>query len=624
LRNELVTAAEIMDGRIVAAPDMSALICESAAAEVSNLDVRALFPIGPRVGPAVGLLGLWTIGVWFVLRGQPIAVPMFPTAAPAIGIIDVRIEPPAYTKLAPSSTQNPGRIQAIEGSRLLLAISSSASSVALEQVVAGDPAATDTQAPPTQQALRQDARGHFSGEVIAQRDGYLAFQPRDAAGRPGVRRLLPVTVTPDRAPVVVFDKPGRDLLVTDLKKPIPLHVEAQDDIGLRALKVTYTKVSGSGETFMFTEGELPLTVASPTSTAWSGDGTLSLASLGLQAGDLIVYRALATDDRPGAAPAESDAFVVEVVRPGELLGDGFAVDDNPDRYKVSQQMVIVKTEQLIAKKAALSIDAFVDQAATIAAEQRKVRAEFVFMMGGELSEDDIALAEDPTQLHEDTEAMGEADLMAGRMKNQGRRDLIEAVRRMSDAATSLGVPDAPVALKQERAALDALQNAFSKSRYILRTIPIRERIDATRRMSGSLAGLVPWRRDGIDAAVAPRVAQIRRAIDELTAFGMRASFSAGDSSEVSRLSEALLRVDPRSSALQQAAARLDRAAADLAARRSVAQLRGWIDDAAVQLEKIATADLRDAPIADETPASARLNGALSDAIRAGGSIKRQP
>jgi hypothetical protein len=308
------------------------------------------------------------------------------------------------------------------------------------------------------------------------------------------------------------------------------------------------------------------------------------------------------------------------VRPGELLGEGFAVDDTPDRYKLSQQMVIVKTTQLLAKKTTLATDVFAEQAATIAAEQRKVRSEFVFMMGGELSEDEVALADDPTQLHEDTEALGEADLMAGRMKNQGRRDLIEAIRRMSDAAASLVLVDVPVALKLERSALDALERAFSKSRYILRTIPVRERIDEGRRLSGSLTGLVPVRRDGADASLSPRVAEIRRAVDQLTAFGMRRAFGPSDSGEASRLSEALLRVDPRSPALQRAAGRLDRAAGDLAAGHALPQLRGWIDDAVVLLGQLVASELRDAPTPGQTPSAARLNGALADAIR----VKRQP
>jgi hypothetical protein len=49
-------------------------------------------------------------------------------------------------------------------------------------------------------------------------------------------------------------------------------------------------------------------------------------------------------------------------------------------------------------------------------------------------------------------------------------------------------------------------------------------------------------------------------------------------------------------------------------------LRDWIDDAVVLLGQLAAGELRDAPQTGQTPAAARLNGALADAIR----VKRQP
>ena len=95
------------------------------------------------------------------------------------------------------------------------------------------------------------------------------------------------------------------------------------------------------------------------------------------------------------------------------------------------------------------------------------------MMGGEL--EDVALS--GSDLDETTEAMGEADLLAGRAQNQGRRDLLLATRSMSHAATVLATPDLTAALTAERAALAALQRAFSKNRYILRTLTQRESLD---------------------------------------------------------------------------------------------------------------------------------------------------
>ena len=101
-------------------------------------------------------------------------------------------------------------------------------------------------------------------------------------------------------------------------------------------------------------------------------------------------------------------------------------------------MVIQKTQQLIAKRSTVAADAFAAEAQEIAVEQRKVRAEFVFMLGGELAD-----AADPAanlnDLNEEAEAEGEGDLAAGRNANAGHVALLRAIRAMSRASTALTV-----------------------------------------------------------------------------------------------------------------------------------------------------------------------------------------
>src|SRR6185436_11886263 len=105
-------------------------------------------------------------------------------------------------------------------------------------------------------------------------------------------------------------------------------------------------------------------------------------------------------------------------------------------------------------------------AQSIAAEQRAVRAEFVFMMGGELAEEVLAAA-GLSNLDESAEAAAEEDIAAGRLANRGRLDLVRAIRSMSRANTALNATNLAQALKDERAALVYLQGAFSHARYIL-------------------------------------------------------------------------------------------------------------------------------------------------------------
>ena len=79
---------------------------------------------------------------------------------------------------------------------------------------------------------------------------------------------------------------------------------------------------------------------------------------------------------------------------------------------------------------------------------------------------------------------------------------------MSEAATLLGVPELTGALKAEKTALEALQRAFSKSRYLLRALATRERLDMTRRLTGPLDAAAHDRRPAGAAPDDPRLATL--------------------------------------------------------------------------------------------------------------------
>ena len=66
---------------------------------------------------------------------------------------------------------------------------------------------------------------------------------------------------------------------------------------------------------------------------------------------------------------------------------------------------------------------------------------------------------------------------------------------MTHAEQALLAPDTAAGLTAAQAAVAALQRAFGRSRYILRTIPARSRVDPSRRLSGELSAAGNWRRD---------------------------------------------------------------------------------------------------------------------------------
>ena len=110
-----------------------------------------------------------------------------------------------------------------------------------------------------------------------------------------------------------------------------------------------------------------------------------------------------------------------------------------------------------------------------------IRAEFVFMLGGEINDEEV-------------EAEQSVELQAGRLQNRGQRDLRAATIAMSQAEKLLTGANTADALVAERAAVTALQRAFSRDRYILRALATRSQLDPARRLTGSSADATGWRR----------------------------------------------------------------------------------------------------------------------------------
>src|SRR5262249_591004 len=216
------------------------------------------------------------------------------------------------------------------------------------------------------------------------------------------------------------------------------------------LALCYTKVSGSGEQFTFTDGEIPLAIDTHGDRDWRGSTTRTLAELGLAEGDMFVYRAVAADMRPGdSGEAASDAFFVEVSKLGVAAGDALTLAEQETRYALSQQMLIVKTGRLNQRRSSTSEAEFREASQSLAVEQRMIRSEFVFMLGGEIEDEEV-------------EAEQSVEIQAGRLANRGQRDIRAATVAMSQAEKLLTAANTADALKAERAAVEALQRAVAR------------------------------------------------------------------------------------------------------------------------------------------------------------------
>lgn len=599
-RNIVITADELLSGGGVS-ERVGIVINREAARIVRGLDLASLFPARNAFLTLAVALAAWTASLAARTGSsstlmRSIASPS--TLAATIEGVEVTVTPPAYTGRRAETFHDPTRIEVLAGSRVRLVVQSRASSVALEMLNARD-------------TLAQSRPGTFSGNLQADADGYVALQPTARTGERGTSRLIGLSVTSDKPPRVRITAPAKDLFLRDARHTIDLAIETSDDIGLASLRLRYTMVSGSGERFTFTEGEVPLAVTRADDRTWTARASWPLDNLGLDAGDLVVYRAVATDRRPGAPPAESDSYIAEILAPGGVAAPGFALDPDIERYAVSQQMVIVKTERLAARRAALPPETYADSAHELAAEQRKVRAEFVFMMGGEIADESADAISD---LNEEQEAEGESDLLAGRLQNRGRIALLRAIRSMSRAAAALTTADLTSALTHERAALSQLERAFSHTRIILRALTERERLDLTRRLTGTLTDASRDSRPAVEVEPNARVTSLRSALADIATLAATRTIDASVAARASSLAATVLRVDPSSKTLQDASALLARAS-ETATKGNSTETRDNLDRAATGIATALRSDLIDAPRRKGTFDLDRLGGALSDALR---------
>ncbi|MBK6495253.1 MAG: hypothetical protein IPG05_09145 [Gemmatimonadetes bacterium] len=602
-RNLLVTASELLEGSRVD-PYVAALVYEQAAALTVSFALPAVLPNRAALQRLMLAAAVWGSAVtWRATHAEQADAMAAQSGPPAITDVTVVITPPAYLGLAPRTVSNPGRIEAVAGSRLSITVNARAAAVRLETLA-------------ERSSLARSGKA-FVGSATATADGFIAFEPAGGDGQLGDRRLIGLTVLADLPPTVVVRTPGRDLHFPDGARTVSIAIDANDDHGLASLKLRATTVSGSGERFSFAERDVPISITRQGAGRWTASTSWRLAALGLEPGDMVVYRAVATDHRPGATPVESDAWIVEITAPGSLAASGFAIDPEQNRYALSQQMVILKTERLLAGKARLTPEAFADSAAQIGMEQRRVRAEFVFMMGGEVDDGhghDEEISQ--TELNEVAEAEGEDELAAGRLLNAGRLALIRGIRDMSRAATLLGTNEVPGALIEERKALAQIEQAFSHSRIILRALTQRESLDFSRRLSGALADAA-----SSAEAAAPPPSDAKRAATRQLLAALVALPPVPSRASIGALAEAALRIDPADARLQAIASGLTKAADDAGRGETVAAAQG-LDRMTTRLSTLVGASAPRAMTAPSSAESRRLRGSLADGPRA--PTSRQP
>jgi len=584
-RNLFVTADELSRGVLAAKPVVRQRVFERAAIESKRLNPGELVPVTTLIRAVIVAGTTWLLVSTFALWRHPVerlaqraGLPsVLSTNATASGVIRVTVSltPPAYTGLPGTSSVDPPQIAAVEGTLAAVSIDGSASRVLAEHEGAVRP-------------LTRAADGRFLDRIELRKTGYYAVET-DA----GSRRVIPIVVSADALPAVRVTAPGRDLVYPLADRRVAFDVRASDDFGLRSLRLEYTKVSGSGEQFEFQEGQIPLTLVKAGDRDWRGSATQTLAGLTLAEGDILVYRAAATDARPGDGTGRSDAFFIEISKLAAAAGDAFTVPEEETRYALSQQMLIIKTERLERSRPSMPAADFNEASLNLAVEQRMIRAEFVFMLGGEVEDEEV-------------EAEQSSELQSGRLQNRGQRDLRAATIAMSQAEKLLTGASTREALAAERAAVAALQRAFARDRYILRALGSRTELDMKRRLTGTVAEATGGRRDRPPPRPNRRAALLQ---DVLAGIGALKSNPAA----ATTLAREALRIDADSPVLRKAAEDLQKLADTWAATDTTA--RNATIDAVASAVAVEAARALAAPQLPPVFASPSLAGGFAEALR---------
>ena len=585
LDNLVVTSVQVAErpGKVLLF--IRAEVAAQAEARLSSIDV-------PRVLPATRAIQMLAVTVagtgvllWPLFDGRDIpmriVVPGSTLTMPAsIDRVEVVVTPPAYTRLNNEAHVNPSAVTVLAGSRVRIAVATRAPDPSTGSgSTRAESRVEVTLAEPGAEPLVFPRLGEARAiELVADRSRTFALTARMGTARD--ERLIALIVRPDLRPLVRVNAPGKDVMLPKAS-PIDVQIETADDLALQSVALKYTRASGSGESFTFQEGEVPLQVTRADSRRWTATARWAIDGLKLEEGDTLVYRAVARDANPAGDEVSSESYLIEIGRASALDFAGFALPEDERRYAISQQMVIVKTERLQQERTSLAPDVVMERARGIAVEQRMVKAEFIFLSGGEV-EDEVVEAE---QSHE---------LVEGRLENLGRAEMLRAIAAMTRAEERLNIGDTQQALVHERAALQALQRAFDRRRYFLRVTAERARIDASRRLTGKLDEAQSWTR----SAAAVRDDEIEARERELTNDLTRGPIDAALAARVAAL-------DPGSPEWQRLTQRL-------LSRNLAAQVQA-LD--AVRDALRARAAARLAPAADMTLRGGPSEGFLADATR---------
>lgn len=330
--------------------------------------------------------------------------------------------------------------------------------------------------------------GHaFTGRFTATHSGKWSWTATGSLGPiSDVPLPLELEVVPDSAPRVDLVSPATDTLVAGDDR-VPLRLTVTDDHGIARVELESWK-QGSG-------GAQPLVVeqlSTPQSTLWNGSPTLDLAPRGLEPGDALHVKVVATDNSPWAQKGESRELLLKIPTMEERREMARAAADSAVREAMAtasaekslqQRTSDVSREQTERANRSQSQESASASADSKAGGQQKSMSFEAAEQARAVAKGQRALADRVKNLQQQAAALQQQLKQAGALDSslaQQLRDaqdllrqaltpeLMEQMKKLEDAAQQLSGDQARQAMKDLAAMQQRLREQLEKSAEMLK------------------------------------------------------------------------------------------------------------------------------------------------------------
>ncbi len=458
---------------------------------------------------------------------------------PAVAAITARVEPPGYTGLAAGPARDPGRIEAVAGSRIVLTVATTTpvEGVDLAWPVLAPAVPKVARLTPTAGAKAPTATATVEAIVTGP---YVLTPRRDARhGLDGRAETRQVVVRADAPPALAVQGPPPP----GQSRPddvLAVGVAARDDFAVASVELHYEvrrRGPGSEAGADARPGRVELALPGVGTATVRGSGSLPLRPLDLRPGDSVTYRVRVADNLPGPAgpnvvwsPPQGLAIVASaepmMARQDRARRESFGARLEEIRQAAAANRREVEQLRYAADAAGRDPAAWgPDRAAALAARESEARG----------VDDRLQLLARDAEADPTFAPLARPARQAADVEGESARAQLEKARRAGPARRL-------AELRQADARLGAFGNRLDD---------LRRRLDALAKLDGDrqkLRDLAAREDDLADRAARPggdpgRLAndqdEVRRELDALVARspGLRAGVLAAQADEAARLAQ---------------------------------------------------------------------------------------